>query len=109
LDVPLQDINKITHDTYVFTFGLPTPDVSLGLETGQHIIIQYIFLYSNLFSRKKSANLANKDQTPQEIQRKYTPVSRMNQTVKLLFTKLLISTPLKGIIRPLGKNIQSWS
>jgi cytochrome-b5 reductase len=66
LDVPLTHKNKITHDTYIFTFGLPKPNLSLGLETGQHIIIH--------------TNLAKEGEPSQEIQRKYTPVSRMNQT-----------------------------
>jgi len=53
LDVPLTDVNNITHDTYIFTFGLPAPDLALGLETGQHIIIQYPFLYFNLSHTEK--------------------------------------------------------
>jgi NAD(P)H-flavin reductase len=66
LDVPLTKRNKITHDTYILTFGLPAPDLTLGLETGQHIIIH--------------ANLAKKGEPSEEVKRKYTPVSRMNQT-----------------------------
>jgi len=39
LNVPLIKINPITHDTYIFEFKLPAPDVTLGLETGQHVLI----------------------------------------------------------------------
>jgi hypothetical protein len=38
-EVRLKAKKEVTHDTYLFQFELPKPDLSLGLETGQHIII----------------------------------------------------------------------
>lgn len=66
LSVPLIDKRTISPDTYIFTFKLPESDLPLGLETGQHIVIH--------------ADLAQKGQQTENVQRKYTPVSLMNQT-----------------------------
>jgi len=66
LSVPLIKKTLITNDTYIFQFRLPESDLPLGLETGQHVVIH--------------ADLAKKDQQIDNIQRKYTPVSLMNQT-----------------------------
>jgi len=40
MEVPLSKIVKVNHDTYIFTYNLPDPDLPLGLHNGQHIAIQ---------------------------------------------------------------------
>lgn len=35
--LPLTQIDKLTHNTKRFVFGLPDPKMRLGLPTGQHI------------------------------------------------------------------------
>lgn len=46
LKVKLVDKKHITHDSIVFTFLLPEKDKKLGLKIGEHIEIQYRFVYS---------------------------------------------------------------
>lgn len=72
----------ITHDTYLFVFGLPDPEITLGLEVGQHIAIQY---EDNLLFLLLSKVLPTKDNPEgEEIKRKYTPTSKVDQKVTLL-------------------------
>jgi len=66
LEVPLIKKQAITHDTYLFVFGLPDPEITLGLEVGQHIAIHKV--------------LPTKDNPEgEEIKRKYTPTSKVDQ------------------------------
>lgn len=39
-DVTLSKINKISSDTYIYTFDLPDPELPLGLGTCHHVYIQ---------------------------------------------------------------------
>lgn len=39
-DVTLTKINKISCDTYIYTFALPDPELPLGLGTCHHVYIQ---------------------------------------------------------------------
>jgi len=66
MDVPLAKVNKITHDTYIFTYNLPDPDLPLGLHVGQHIAI-HATLPTTEFPQGE------------EIRRKYTPISKVDQ------------------------------
>jgi hypothetical protein len=43
LEFKLIGVKEITHDTKIFTFELPE-DMCLGLNVGNHIAIQYIFI-----------------------------------------------------------------
>lgn len=52
LRVKLVDKKHITHDSIIFTFLLPEKDKNLGLKIGEHIEIQYFFLYSGKPSRE---------------------------------------------------------
>ncbi len=40
--VPLVHKEKVTHDTRLFRFGLPSPQHSLGLPVGKHIYVSAI-------------------------------------------------------------------
>lgn len=57
--VPLPLLRKqvLSHDTVKFTLGLPSPDMVLGLPTGQHISLKFF------------------DSDGKAVQRNYTPVS----------------------------------
>lgn len=39
--VVLAKKNKISHDTFEFEFGFGEDDSLLGIEVGQHILLQY--------------------------------------------------------------------
>jgi len=39
-DVSLSKINKISPDSYIYTYDLPDPEISLGYKAGHHIFIQ---------------------------------------------------------------------
>ena len=38
---PMIKRTKLTHDTYIFRYGLPEEDMTLGLPVGGHVIIKY--------------------------------------------------------------------
>ena len=40
--LPVSKIAKITHDTNIYTLRLPNPNMTLGIDVGQHISIQYL-------------------------------------------------------------------
>ncbi len=39
-EVSLSKINKISPDSYIYTYDLDDPEVSLGYKAGHHILIQ---------------------------------------------------------------------
>jgi len=55
--LPLIRKEILSHDTVRFTLGLPSPNMVLGLPTGQHISLKYL------------------DDEGKAVQRSYTPVS----------------------------------
>jgi len=66
MEVPLIKKQTITHDTYMFVFQLPEPEIPLGLGVGHHITIHAV--------------LKTKDHPEgEEILRKYTPTSKVEQ------------------------------
>ena len=40
--LPLVERVKLSHDTHLFRFGLPTPEHVLGLPIGQHVMLSYV-------------------------------------------------------------------
>jgi len=66
MDVPLGKVTKITHDTFIFSYILPDPDLSLGLHVGQHIAV-----YADIKTQESPEG--------EEIRRKYTPISKVEQ------------------------------
>lgn len=57
LSLPLIKKVKVSHDVFMFRFGLPTPDTVLGLPIGQHISFKF------------------NDENGKLVQRSYTPTS----------------------------------
>ena len=53
-EFPLIQKDQISHDTYLFKFGLPTPESVLGIKVGEHILIQYL---NHLTSAKLSKKM----------------------------------------------------
>lgn len=69
-EVTLIDKKQISHDSHIFTFGLPSPSEPLGLPIGGHIIF-----------RAKIAT--SKSPSGEIITRKYTPTSPYNEKGKI--------------------------
>jgi nitrate reductase (NAD(P)H) len=66
IELKLSKINKITHDTYIFSYAFDKEDMTFGLPIGGHVIF--------------SANIKTKAHPEGELVcRKYTPISRINQ------------------------------
>jgi|TARA_B100001540_G_C15679100_1_gene583956 cytochrome-b5 reductase len=71
--LPLVERVKLSHDTHLFRFGLPTPEHVLGLPIGQHVMLSYV------------------DEDGKEVGRPYTPTSsdvdvgRVDFVVKVYF------------------------
>jgi len=57
--VPLIRKQELSHDTCRFTFGLPSPNSTLGLPTGQHLTLKFFDSQDN----------------DKPVQRSYTPVT----------------------------------
>ncbi|KNE58566.1 hypothetical protein AMAG_04130 [Allomyces macrogynus ATCC 38327] len=75
-DFPLHSKTQISHNTAVYRFALPSPDMTFGLPIGQHISIK--------------ARINDKD-----VQRSYTPVS--SNDLKGYFDLLIKSYPTGNI------------
>jgi len=74
LEVTLTKIVQISHDSYIKTFSLPEPNLTLGLQVGQHIKI-----LAKVSTKKNPKG--------KWIKRSYTPTSAPNQvgTFDLLY------------------------
>lgn len=70
-EVTLIDKKQISHDTKIFTFGLPDPTLPLGLPLGSHIIFR-----AHIISKAKPQG--------EEVTRKYTPTSPFNEKGKVV-------------------------
>jgi nitrate reductase (NAD(P)H) len=65
--VTLTSVIPASHDSFIFKFALPSPDLELGLPVGQHVFVRL---------RRKTST---KGSTEGELaQRAYTPVSPQN-------------------------------
>jgi hypothetical protein len=64
--VTLTSVTAASHDSFIYSFALPTPDLALGLRVGQHVFVR--------LKRKTSAQGGGGEM----IQRAYTPVSPPN-------------------------------
>ena len=40
LKFPLEDVFQLTHDSKIFRFSLPSPELCLGLPIGQHLVLR---------------------------------------------------------------------
>jgi cytochrome-b5 reductase len=69
-DVTLIDKKQISHDSFIFTFGLPNPKEPLGLPLGAHIIFRAFIK-------------TPKSPSGELVTRKYTPTSPFNEKGKI--------------------------
>eukprot|EP01017_Pseudomicrothorax_dubius_P045193 TRINITY_DN777_c0_g1_i9.p1 TRINITY_DN777_c0_g1~~TRINITY_DN777_c0_g1_i9.p1 ORF type:complete len:321 (+),score=51.26 TRINITY_DN777_c0_g1_i9:105-1067(+) len=99
IEVPLVKRIQISHDTYIFQYGLPKEEMRLGLFAGEHIAIQETV------------------KTPEEpegevIYRKYTPVSGLDERgsfdllVKIYRPNTHPKFPEGGMLTPLLEKMQ---
>lgn len=63
--VTLESVTKLSHDSYILKFPLPSPDVKFGLPVGQHVFVR--------LARKQRTNEATEGEP---VVRAYTPVTQ---------------------------------
>ncbi|WPH03219.1 Hypothetical protein R9X50_00609600 [Acrodontium crateriforme] len=86
---PITKINKISHNTAIYRFGLPHPDDILGLPIGQHISLAATLPVTD----PKTGETQTK-----EVVRSYTPIS-CDEVDKGYFDLLIKSYPTGNISR----------
>ena len=91
IELPISKKIQITHDTYIFRFAFPKPEMEFGLPCGGHVVFH--------------ANMETKAKPEGEIvTRKYTPTSRVHEkgqvdfVIKIYFANVHPNFPDGGLM-----------
>lgn len=88
--VTLISVTKMSHDSSIFKFALPSSDLKLGLPVGQHVLAQ--------LTRKPRTSA---DEEGETVKRSYTPVTQQGA---LGYIELLVKCVLIFLILRRGSD-----